>query len=67
MNIIERQYRQYRRMEREIIALREENQYLREWLDRYEEADRESREDAGKVFRGTLELVKFLSQKTDTN
>ena len=67
MNIIERQYRQYRRMEREIIALREENQYLREWLDRYEESDRERREDAGKVFRGTLELVKFLSQKTDTN
>lgn len=67
MNIIERQYRQYRRMERELIALREENQYLREWLDRYEEAERCDRENAGQVFRGTLELVQFLSQKTDTN
>jgi cell shape-determining protein MreC len=67
MNIIERQYLEYRRMEREIIALREENQYLREWLDKYEEADREDRANAGQVFRGTLELVKFLSQKSDTN
>lgn len=61
MKTLVRQYNQFRKMEREIYSLRNENKYLRDWLQKYENEHQESQKDAGEGFRATLELVRMIN------
>lgn len=69
MKTLVKQYRQFRAMENEIHALRAENEELKRWLDMYEQAETERRQDSKNYWRDMFELCKAIDidKLSDTN